>query len=97
VVDVTHAHALLRLTGTAASGVLEKLCPVDLADPVTPDGAAFRSLVAGVTATVVRDDVEGGRSYLLQCGRSYGQYLRDALLDAGTELVAVADATPRAR
>lgn len=85
VVDVTHGHALVRLTGAAAAAVLQKLCSVDLADPVTPDGAAFRSLLAGLTATVVRDDVRGERSYLLQCDRSYGQYLVDVLLDAGAE------------
>ena len=32
---------------------------------------------------VVRDDVAGARSYLLHCERSSGQYLWDALLDAG--------------
>jgi Sarcosine oxidase gamma subunit len=65
--------------------VLRKLCPVDLADAVRPDGAVFRSLLAGLTATVIRDDVAGERSYLLQCARSYGQYLVDVLLDAGAE------------
>jgi glycine cleavage system aminomethyltransferase T len=33
----------------------------------------------------VRDDEDGTRSYLLHCERSYGQYLFDALLDAGHE------------
>lgn len=32
---------------------------------------------------VVRDDHAGARSYLLHCERSSGQYLFDALLDAG--------------
>ena len=34
---------------------------------------------------MVRDDEEGVRSYLLHCERSYGQYLFDALMDAGDE------------
>jgi len=34
---------------------------------------------------VVRDDVDGVRSYLLHCERSSGQYFFDALLDAGQE------------
>lgn len=85
VIDVTHGHALARLTGAAASAVLRKLCPVDLADAVTPDGTVFRSLLAGLTATVIRDDLRGERSYLLECDRSGGQYLVDVLLDAGAE------------
>lgn len=38
-----------------------------------------------VVTDVVRDDSEGRRSYLLHFERSYGQYLFDALLDAGRE------------
>lgn len=88
VVDVTHGHALVRLTGTAAAAVLAKLCAIDLADPATPDGTAFRSLVAGVPATVIHDarpDTGPDRSYLVQCDRSYRQYLREVLTDAGDE------------
>jgi heterotetrameric sarcosine oxidase gamma subunit len=94
VLDFTHARALLRLTGPAAAGVLAKVCAIDLADHVTPDGAAFRSSVARVVTDVTRDDqarpsgdTPSGTvpSYLLGCERSYGQYLFGALLDAGTE------------
>jgi hypothetical protein len=50
------------------------------------DGTAFRSAVAGVVTEVVRDDRPGPeRSYLLACDWSFGQYLFDALLDAGGE------------
>jgi glycine cleavage system aminomethyltransferase T len=34
---------------------------------------------------VVRDDQDGVLSYLLHCERSSGQYLFDALIDAGDE------------
>lgn len=84
VLDLTHARALLRLTGPATAGVLAKVCAINLADEVTPDGTAFRSSVARVVTDVVRDD-RGAPSYLLHCERSYGQYLFDALLDAGAE------------
>ena len=76
--------------------MLSKLCPVDLSDKVTPNGAAFRSSVAALVTDVIRDDVADGkpngldpsaqtRSYLLHCERSSGQYLVDTLLDAGAE------------
>lgn len=85
VVDLTHGRALMRLTGVQAAMVLGKLCPIDLSDPMCPNGAAFRASVANVVTDVVRDDVEGTRSYLLHCERSSGQFLFDALIDAGTE------------
>ncbi|CAA9344660.1 MAG: hypothetical protein AVDCRST_MAG34-1170 [uncultured Nocardioidaceae bacterium] len=95
VVDMTHGRALVRLTGADAAGVLAKVCAIDLSDDVTPDGTAFRSSVAKVAAEVVRDDERGAgtgtgsgsaeRSYLVHCERSVGQYLFDAILDAGRE------------
>jgi sarcosine oxidase, subunit alpha len=93
VIDVTHGRALMRLSGTVGHRLLAKVCAIDLSDAVTPDGAVFRSSVAKVATDVVRNDLPspGGAertvpSYLLHCERSSGQYLFDALLDAGREL-----------
>jgi heterotetrameric sarcosine oxidase gamma subunit len=85
VFDATHGRALMRVTGARAPDLLAKVCGVDLSEEVTPDGAAFRSSVAKLVTDVVRDDRDGERSYLLHCERSSGQYLFDALLDAGDE------------
>lgn len=85
VLDYTHGRALMRLSGPAAADTLAKLCPIDLSDRITPDGAAFCSSVAQLATDVVRDDLAGTRSYLLHCERSSGQYLFDVLLDAGEE------------
>lgn len=94
VLDLTHGRALLRLTGARAAATLAKVCGIDLADARVPHGTSFRSSVAKLVADVVRDDLTGSdvtggqgqaRSYLLLCERSCGQYLFDALLDAGAE------------
>ena len=85
VIDVTHGRAMIRLTGPLAASVLAKVCAINLADRVTPDGVAFRSSVAKLVTDVVRDDRDGTPSYLLHCERSSGQYLFEALLDAGAE------------
>lgn len=90
-VDITHGRALMRLTGTDAPRLLSKLCAIDFDDAVTPQGSAFRSSVAKVATDVVRDDHNGTRSYLLHCERSSGQYLFEALLDAGSEFGAERD------
>lgn len=88
VIDFTHSRALIRLVGDATPAVLATVCAVDLADQVTPNGTALRTSVAKLVTDLVRDDVAGEdgasvRSYLLHCERSSGQYLFDALLDAG--------------
>jgi heterotetrameric sarcosine oxidase gamma subunit len=85
VFDATHGRALIRITGARAADLLAKVCGVDLSEEVTPGGAAFRSSVAKLVTDVVRDDQDGERSYLLHCERSSGQYLFDALIDAGDE------------
>jgi heterotetrameric sarcosine oxidase gamma subunit len=85
VFDATHGLALLRITGARAPDLLAKVCAIDFSEAVTPDGAAFRSSVAELVTDIVRDDRDGEISYLLHCERSSGQYLFDALIDAGDE------------
>lgn len=85
VVDLTHGRALFRITGDEAAAVLNKLCSLELSDDIVPDGSALRSSVAGVVTDIIRDDVDGTRSYLVHCERSSGQYLWDTLTDAGSE------------
>jgi heterotetrameric sarcosine oxidase gamma subunit len=82
-VDLTHGRALMRLAGPQSADVLACVCGIDLSDAITPDGAAFRTGVAAVATDIIRDDSGGSPSYLLHCERSSGQYLFDALLQAG--------------
>jgi len=83
--DWTHGRALFRVTGSEATRMLEKVCSLDWSDPMTPDGAVASASVAKVTCDLARRDVDGTPSYLVFCDRSFGQYLFDALIDAGNE------------
>jgi heterotetrameric sarcosine oxidase gamma subunit len=85
VIDLTHGRALIRLTGPRAADVLAAVCGIDLSDPVTPDGAAFRAPVAALATDVIRHDLAATRSYLLHCERSSGRYLFDSLQSAGRD------------
>lgn len=85
VIDLTHGRALIRITGGRAAVLLAKVCGFDFSEAVTPNGGAFRSSVAKLATDIVRDDRHGVRSYLLHSERSSGQYLFDALFDAGRE------------
>ncbi|MDW3221225.1 MAG: hypothetical protein R8F63_21670 [Acidimicrobiales bacterium] len=89
-IDTTHSRLLFRLTGAEAARVMEKVCSLDFADHMTPDGACAGASVAKVTCDIVRDDVSfgdaaGTRSYLILADTSYRDYLRGALDDAMTE------------
>ena len=83
--DWTHGRALFRVTGPDAPRMLEKVCSLDWSDLMTPDGAVASASVAKVTCDIARNDVDGVPSYLVFCDRSFGQYLFDALIDAGDE------------
>jgi sarcosine oxidase subunit alpha len=85
VVDLSHGRALVRLHGRRSADLLAKVCGIHLADDVVPDGAALRTSVAKLVTDIVREDAGGIPGYLLHCERSSGQYLVDALLDAGAE------------
>ena len=83
--DWTHGRAMFRVTGSSAPRMLEKVCGLDWSDHMTPDGAVVSASVALVTCDIARNDRDGVRSYLIFCDRSFGQYLFDALIDAGNE------------
>ena len=83
--DWTHGRALFRLTGHDAVRILEKVCSLDWSEEMTPDGAVMSASVAKVTCDLAREDVDAVPSYLIFCDRSFGQYLFDALIDAGGE------------
>ena len=89
--DWTHGRALFRITGDSAPRMLEKVCSLDWSDPMTPDGAVVSASVAKVTCDIARNDVDGTPSYLVFCDRSFGQYLFEALIDAGDEFGLVVD------
>ena len=90
VIPFTHGRSLFRLTGELAPKALEKVCGIDFANPMTPNGAVVSASVALVSCDIMRDDVATGSaggevSYRIMCDRSFGQYLFDALVDAGNE------------
>ena len=85
VVDLTSVRAMFRLTGVDAPRLLAKICALDLGDDIFPEGAAARTLVAGVATELVRDDQDGVPSYLILPSRSFGRYMHDVILDAGGE------------
>ncbi len=85
VVDLTSVRAMFRLTGAAASRLLEKISALDFDGNKFVDGSSARTLVAGVATELVRDDQDGVTSYLILPSRSFGRYMQETILDAGGE------------
>ncbi|MFP3880716.1 MAG: sarcosine oxidase subunit gamma [Actinomycetota bacterium] len=84
-VDLTHVRAMFRLTGDDATDLINRVCALDLSDGMFPNGAAARTLFAGVATEIVRDDENETPSYLLLPSRSFSTYVLDVILDAGSE------------
>lgn len=84
-VDLTHVRAMFRLTGNDAAGLINRVCALDLGNGMFPNGAAARTLFAGVATEMIRDDEDGTPSYLLLPSRSFSTYVLEVILDAGTE------------
>ena len=85
-VDLTHVRAMFRLTGGDAVTLMNRVCALDFEDGMFPNGAAARTLFAGVATEIVRDDQGDVASYLLLPSRSYSTSVLDVILDAGNEL-----------
>jgi heterotetrameric sarcosine oxidase gamma subunit len=83
--DLTHARAEVRLVGPASSSLLGKLCGVDLGPGAFADGSAIETSVAKIYQMVIRRDAGGVPSFALLGARSYGEYLWQALFEAGAE------------
>lgn len=86
-VDFTHGRALLSLRGSNSADVLSKLCDLDFADHMTPDGAVFGGYVAAVACDLIRRDVEAEPSYLLLFDGSYGPYMASVVEAAMAEFL----------
>lgn len=84
-VDLTHVRAMFRLTGDESAPLITRVCALDLNQEMFPNGAAARTLFAGVATEIIRDDQAQILSYLLLPTRSFHTYLLEVTLDAGSE------------
>ena len=75
----------MLITGNEAADLINRVCALDLNDGMFPNGAAARTLFAGVATEIIRDDENGVPSYLLLPSRSFSTYVLDVILDAGAE------------
>lgn len=83
--NLTSALVAVHLVGPYSHELLHKLTALDLSPLQFPDLTCAQGSVARVHALVVRADVGSELAYEVYCGREYGEYLWDTLMDAGQE------------
>ena len=84
-VDLTSALAGAAITGPSAALVLSSVSGLDTSPDNLPGMGCAQGEAAGVHGIFVRADRGGIPGYRLYFGREYGEYVWEALLDAGRE------------
>ena len=82
-VDVSHRHVALSVSGARAADVINSGCPLDLSPPAFPAGSATRTLLG--KAEVILAKTDDLPSFEIECGRSFAAYVHDFLLEAARE------------
>jgi sarcosine oxidase subunit alpha len=85
VANVTGDYAAVNVAGPKARATLAKLTATGLSSTAFPYMACRRSDVAGVPALLLRIGFVGETGWEIHYPASYGEYLWDALLEAGAE------------
>ena len=82
-VDVTSALAAVKIVGPRAHKLLAAVTELDVSPPAFGDKHCAQSRFAEVHGTLVRLDGGALPGYVLYFGREYGDYMWEALLEAG--------------
>ncbi len=78
-------HAWFLVSGDRSAETFAKLCEVDLRPARFATGRIAQTMVAGLSAIVVRDDMGGVPAYHLLASSASAEYLWDCLIDAMAE------------
>jgi sarcosine oxidase subunit gamma len=83
-VDVSHRHVALSVSGARAADVINSGCPLDLSSSAFPASCATRTLLG--KAEVILAKTDDLPSFEVECGRSFAAYVHEFLLEAAREL-----------
>ena len=85
VVDTSSAFAAVQVTGPVGHLLIASLTELDVSPAALPNMRCAEAKAAEIYAMLLRMDLRGLASYVLCFGREYGEYMWDALLEAGQE------------
>jgi len=85
VVDVTSGLGGVQITGPSGHLLLAGVTELDASPDALPEFSCAQTRIAGVHAVLLRLDVGNVLGYEVYFGREFGEYMWDALLEAGEE------------
>ena len=83
--NITSNFAAINVSGVSSNLMLSKLTDLNLSPKMFPDLHCAQGMMAEVYVILVRCDKRGLPSYEVHVSREYGQYMWDAMLEAGNE------------
>ena len=84
--QVQRADAAFILSGSEVLNMLSELCMLDLRDSALPANAVLMTQIAGISATILRQQLNGEQVYRIWCDSTYGVYMWNILLEVASEL-----------
>jgi sarcosine oxidase, subunit gamma len=86
VYKVPRVDASYLLAGSNVNNLLSEICALDLSEPALQDNGVVMTQVAGISATILRQSLNGEIVYRLWCDGTYGTYMQHTLLEIASEL-----------
>jgi sarcosine oxidase subunit gamma len=86
VYKVPRADAAYLLAGSGVLNLLSELCALDLRETALLESDVIMTQMAGISATLLRQTINGEMVYRLWCDGTYGIYMRHVLDEIAVEL-----------
>jgi len=86
VYKVPRVDASYLLAGSRITNLLSELCALDLRELALQDNGVVMTQVAGISATILRQSLNGENVYRLWCDGTYGTFMKHTLLEITAEL-----------
>jgi sarcosine oxidase subunit gamma len=86
VYKVPRADAAFIVSGSEALNLFSELCSLDLHEKSLTAKDLIMTQVAGISATVIRQTLNGEPVYRVWCDGTYGPYMWEVLIEIATEL-----------
>jgi len=86
VYKVQRADAAFIISGQQALNLLSELCTLDLAGEALSENKLLMTQIAGISAILLKQSINGKDAYRIWCDGTYGHYMWETLLEIATEL-----------
>jgi sarcosine oxidase subunit gamma len=86
VYTVPRADAAFIVSGSQALNLFSELCALDLRDKSFAAKEVIMTQVAAISATIIRQTLNGETIYRIWCDGTYGAYMWEVLLEVANEL-----------